>query len=145
MSKYNFTSRQLLFKELFVGTLIYAVVLGFFDDYWHLVYAESFSVLFFAAFVLEILTYLTLWSKKKIIASLKGREGWAVKVAMFFTVWFIMFISKFVFLWAIDGIFGDAVNIYGFVAILVLAVSVTVIHKLADYTFIALGKDVEKS
>ena len=37
----SFTSQQLLFKELFVGTLIYAVVLGFFDDHTSIVEARA--------------------------------------------------------------------------------------------------------
>ena len=45
----SFTARQLLFKELFVGTLIYAVVLGFFDDYTSIVEARSFSYVCLAA------------------------------------------------------------------------------------------------
>ena len=35
----SFSPRQLLFKELFVGTLVYAIVLGFFDDYTSIVEA----------------------------------------------------------------------------------------------------------
>lgn len=63
-----FNARQLLFKELFVGTLIYAVVLGLFDDYTDIVYITSFSFTLFAAVVLEILTYLAFLLKNQIIA-----------------------------------------------------------------------------
>ena len=139
MTASQFTTKQILFKELFVGTLIYSVVLGFFDDYWHLVDARSFSTIFMAAFVLEVLTYLILLLKKQIVIWLKDKEGAGYKFAMFFMVWLVMFLSKFVFLWAIDGVFGDAMTIYGFVAIFVLALTVTALHKLADYVFKSLG------
>jgi len=86
-----------------------------------------------------VLTYLILLLKKKIVMWLKDKEGKGYKFAMFFMVWLVMFLSKFVFLWAIDGVFGDAMTIYGFVAIFVLAVTVTALHKLADFTFKSLG------
>lgn len=139
MTKYNFTPSQLLFKELFVGTLIYAVVLGFMNDYTNLVDVVSFSTTFMAAFVLELLTYAVFFVKKRIVAWLTGRDGMAYKVLMFFMVWLVMFLSKFVFIWAIDWVFGDAITIDGFVGILVVAVVVTLVHKVADFVFVRLG------
>ena len=51
-----------------------------------------------------------------------------------------MFISKFVFIWAIDAVFGEYITIYGFFGIHLVVVCVTVVHKLADFIFIRLGK-----
>lgn len=134
-----FNSKQLLFKELFVGTLIYAVVLGFFNDYTTIVYAKSFSSLFFASIVLELLTYLVLLLKSRIVARLKDGSV-RHRLVMVFAVWFIMFVSKFVFIWAIDAVFGNYVNIQGFFGILWVVLSVTLIHKLADTIFMKLGE-----
>jgi len=145
MVKQLFTPSQLTFKELFVGTLIYAVVLGFFDDYTGIVDAKSFSSIFFAAIILQILTSLLFLLKKRIVAWLKDRKEIGYRILMFFMVWLVMFLSKFVFIWSIDAILGDNVNINGFFGVLILAVSVTVIHKLADYTFIRLGKTRQTS
>lgn len=139
MKKHSLTPAQLIFKELFVGTLIYAIVLGFFDDYTNLVTIVSFSTTFLAAFVLELLTYGAFTVKSSIVGWLKHKQGALYKALMFFMVWLVMFLSKFVFIWAIDGIFGDAITINGFFGILLLAATVTVIHKLADYVFIRLG------
>ena len=139
-SRVNFTSNQLMFKELFVGTLIYAVVLGFFNDYTSIVYANSFSTIFYAAIVLEVLTFLVFMLKNKIIAALKDRSGLVYRILTFFFVWVVMFVSKFVFVWAIDAVFGDTITIYGFFGILLVVVSVTVVHKLADFIFVRLGK-----
>jgi uncharacterized membrane protein YvlD (DUF360 family) len=135
----TFNSRQILFKEIFVGTLIYAVVLGFFNDYTSIVYAKSFSTIFLASVVLEILTYLAFVLKKKIVGWLKGRPGLQYRILTFFSVWLVMFLSKFVFIWAVDSIFGDYMNINGFFGILWIVLSVTIVHKLADYTFKKLG------
>lgn len=140
MTKENvFNSKQLLFKELFVGTLIYTVVLGFFNDYTSVVHAKSFSTIFLASIVLEILTYLTMLLKKRIMLWLKDKQGAVYRVLTFFCVWLVLFSSKFVFIWAIDVTFGDAMNINGFFGVLWVALSVTVVHKLADKIFKSLG------
>ena len=134
-----FTAPQLLFKELFVGTLIYAVVLGFFDDYTSIVEARSFSYIFMAAIVLEVLTCGAFVVKNAIVRNLRHRESRMSTALMAFGVWFVMFSSKFVFIWAIDVVFGDDVNINGFFGIFIVALVVTVMHRLADWVFIRLG------
>lgn len=141
----TFNAKQLLFKELFVGTLIYAVVLGFFNDYTSVVYAKSFSTIFLASVVLEILTYFTLLLKKRVVSWLKDKQGAGYRVLMFFCVWLVLFLSKFVFIWAIDVTFGDAMNVNGFFGILWVALSVTVVHKLADMVFKRLGDSTENA
>ena len=134
-----FSSKQLIFKELVVGTLIYALVLGFLNDYTPIVYAKSFSTIFFASVVLEILTYLTLVLKSKIIRALKNRTAILYKIITFFCVWFVLFISKFVFIWAIDAVFSEDISIHGFFGIMLVVAAVTIVHKLADMIFIKLG------
>jgi len=135
-----FTAKQLLFKEVFVGTLIYAVVLGFFNDYTPIVYAKSFSIIFYAAIVLELLTYLAFLLKNTIVSWLKNHQGWIYKVLLFFCVWLVLFLSKFIFIWVIDMVFGNDINIYGFFGIFTVVLCVTVIHKLPDTVFIKLGR-----
>ena len=61
-------------------------------------------------------------------------------MVMAFGVWFVMFASKFVFIWAIDAVFGDDVNINGFFGIFVIALVVTVLHRFADWVFVNLGR-----
>lgn len=135
----SFTPGQLLFKELFVGTLIYAVVLGFFDDYTSMVEATSFSYVFLAAIVLEALTCGAFALKDTIVGRLRHRNTRGAIALMAVGVWFVMFASKFVFIWAIDLVFGDDVDINGFFGILTVALVVTVVHRLADWVFVRLG------
>lgn len=137
--KHLFTPRQLLFQEIFIGTLIYITVLGFFDDYSSIVYAKSFSTIFFASLVLEILTYLAFQLKSLIIAWLKHREGRIYLILAFFFVWLVMFLSKFVFIWALDILLGSYININGFFGILLIVLCVTITHKLAYKIFNILG------
>jgi hypothetical protein len=134
------SSSQLLFKELFVGTLIYAVVLGFFDDYTSIVEARSFSYVFFAAVVLEALTCAALAVKDAIVGHLRPRGTRRSMVLTAFGVWLVMFSSKFVFIWAIDLVFGDDVTINGFFGVFAIALVVTSAHRLADLVFARLGE-----
>jgi hypothetical protein len=135
-----FTQKQLVFKELFVGTLIYAIVLGFLNDYTTVVRAKSFSTIFFSAIVLQILTMLAFKLKKFLVDWFKNKSGAAAKVGMFFSVWLVMFTSKFVFIGALDLIFASYIKVNGFFGILLVVVLVTSVHKLADYVFIKLGQ-----
>jgi hypothetical protein len=135
----SFNPRQLLFKELFVGTLIYTIVLGFFDDYTSIVEATSFSYVFLAAIVLEVLTCGAVALKDAIVGHLRHRGTRRATVVMAVGVWFVLFSSKFVFIWAIDLVFGEDVNINGFFGVFAVALVVTVAHRSADIVFVRLG------
>lgn len=135
----NFSSNQLLFQEIFIGTLIYATVLGFLNDYTSIVYAKSFSTIFFVSLTLEIMTYLAFQLKGQIVAWLKHRQGRVYRMLMFLCVWLVMFLSKFVFIWVLDLLFSSYISINGFFGILLVVLCVTVIHKLAYKIFNKLG------
>lgn len=129
------SSRQQLFLDMFVGTLIYAAVLGFFNDYTDILSTSSYSVTFALAFVMQILTFLTFRLKDVVAGWFKGRPGKAAKVGLVFGVWFVMFSSKFVFLAVIELIFNQDVVINGFVGLLIVIISMTVVQKLADLVY----------
>lgn len=135
------SAKQAAFKELFVGTLIYAVTLGFFNDYTSIVDATSFSYLFMAAFILEILTYLTFRLKDMVTTGLHARGYGERKAVIILSLWFILFISKFVFVWSIDLLLGDSVTIYGFFGIFAVVVTVTILHKSASLLYDRLGNN----
>jgi hypothetical protein len=83
--------------------------------------------------------------KDAIVQHLRGRDSRAATALMAFGVWFVMFASKFVFIWAIDLMFGEDVNISGFFGILVIALIVTVVHRIADQVFLRLGPPASAS
>lgn len=133
------TKEQQTYRELFVGTLIYAVVLGFLNDYTNIVYAKSFSYIFFASLVLEILTYFTFVLKSVVLKRLRNSKYGHHKTLAVFIIWLILFVSKFVFVEIIDLLFGNDVNIHGFFGILLVVASVTIIHRVAEDIFRRLG------
>lgn len=135
----KFNTKQLWFQELFIGTLIYVLVLGLCNDYTSFVQAKSFSTILFASIVLEILTFLAFQLKNTIIAWLRDKQAVIYRLLIFFCVWMVMFVSKFVFIIALDLLFGSYITIEGFFGILFVVVSVTAIHKLAYKVFYSLG------
>lgn len=133
------SSKQELFREMVLGILVYSVVLGFFNDYTDILHTGTYSTTFFVAIVMQILTYVTFWLKKLVIKHFKGREDSKYKIALIFGVWLIMFLSKFVFLAVIDFIFGDAVEISGFVGLVLIIVIMTVSKKFIDIAYAKLA------
>jgi len=131
--------QQLFFREMVLGTLVYAVVLGFFNDYTTILSTSSYSITFLVAIVMQLLTYLTLLLKKKVANHFKQKNGTFSKVALILSVWLILFLSKFIFLAVIDFIFGQYVQISGFVGLLAIILTMTIAKQLIDYVFNALA------
>lgn len=126
---------QSIFRQMVVGILIYSVVLGFFNDYTEILSTTSYSITFFMAIVMQILTYLTFQLKGAVINHFKDKEGSKYKAAMVFIVWLIMFLSKFVFLEVIDVIFGTSVEISGFIGLVLIIVTMVAADKLIDVVY----------
>lgn len=127
------SKKQQLFSDMLSGTLLYSVVLGFFNDYTDILSTKSYSTTFLAALVMQILTYLTFALKDVIKNKFKGKEGNKYKIALGFSLWLVLFLSKFVFLAVIDFVFGSAVTIRGFFGLMGMIVCMTVAAKLLEY------------
>jgi len=142
MQKANQTEspKQQLFRDMVLGTLVYSVVLGFFEDYTDIVNTWSYSTTFFVAVVMQILTYITFWLKSLVVKYFKGKEGKIYQAALVFGVWLILFLSKFVFLAVIDIIFGSSVEISGFIGLIIIIVTMTVSKYLIDLLYAKLAE-----
>lgn len=125
------TSKQQIFRSMVLGVLLYSVVLGFFNDYTNIFSASSYSTTFGVAVVMQLLTYATFVAKDRIVRRLK-QKGSTSKIAVAFSVWLLMFLSKFVFLGAIDLIFAQEVEISGFVGLILIIASLTIAQTLVE-------------
>jgi hypothetical protein len=137
-------SRQRLFRAMFVGVLLYSVVLGFFNDYTDILHTGSYSVTFSVAIVMQILTYLTFAAKDQVVRFFRRRGGPQHKVGIAFGVWLVMFLSKFVFLAAIAVVFRGEVEISGFFGLLLIIACMTIAQKLVDLAYNRLGDTTGK-
>jgi hypothetical protein len=135
----KFSHKQQVFREMVLGTLVYAVVLGFFNDYTDILDTKSYSTTFLVAIVMQILTYSTLFLKKGVASKFKSKPRKWNKAGLVASVWLVLFLSKFVFLAAIDFIFGENVEISGFVGLMAIILTMTVAKELIDYIFDKLG------
>lgn len=132
--------RQALFREMVFGTLVYAVVLGFFNDYTNILSTRSYSTTFLVALVMQVLTCLTLRFKKSFASWLQQQMKAPRNAGFWFGSWLVLFSSKFVFLWVIELVFGGAVEISGFVGLLVIIITMTVVKESLDYVFVQLAE-----
>lgn len=136
----SMSPRQALFREMVFGTLVYAVVLGFFNDYTNILSTRSYSTTFLVALVMQILTYLTFRSKKQFANWVQSMTKAPKNAGYWFGSWLVLFGSKFVFLWVIELVFGSAVEVSGFVGLLVIIITMTVVKESLDYVFVRLGE-----
>lgn len=123
---------------MLIGILLYSVVLGFFNDYTSILHTGTYSVTFAVAIVMQILTYLTFKFKDKVVIWFKHHNNTQSKYGLIFSIWLIMFVSKFVFLAVIDFLFSE-VEISGFVGLLIIIATMTVAQKALGYTYQKLG------
>jgi hypothetical protein len=79
---------------------------------------------------MQLLTFATFWLKDRVVGWFRRSDGSTNKVGLGLSVWLIMFLSKFVFLAVIDVIFGENVEISGFVGLLLMIICLTLVQKL---------------
>ena len=139
IDKKNSNNKQVLFRNMLVGILLYSVVLGFFNDYTDILHTGTYSTTFLMAIVMQILTYLTYMAKDKFVDWLNNRKNLKSKVLLVFGVWLIIFLSKFIFLWVIEFVFRGTVEISGFFGLLLMVVILTVAQKLVEIIYCKLG------
>ena len=128
---------------MFVGILLYSVVLGFFNDYTTILHTGTYSVTFAVAVVMQVLTYLTFMAKDRVVHWFRRKKGLKYKYGLVFSVWLVMFLSKFIFLAVIDFLFSD-VEISGFVGLIVIIVTMTLAQTAVEWTYQKLGRDTSQ-
>ena len=131
----SFTRRQQIFMRYVLAILIDLTVLNLLNQYWDLVYIETFTISLLAAILIQVLMQASL-KLEHIVAErfFKDRVGKMAKVQRVVTAWFIIFISKLVIIHAITLFFGNSVvfsgPIHGVVAFIVSVVIMIAIEQI---------------
>lgn len=141
-NKLNQTIRQEIFIQMVIGTLIYSVVFGFFSDYTNLVHTNSYSITFIAALLMQLLVYPTFKLKSLIARWFRKKNTKARKVGLVFTIWAILFVSKFIFLEVLNVVLGDYIEI-GFIGIILVIICSTILTKLTQIIYTKLGNKTQ--
>jgi L-asparagine transporter-like permease len=125
-------SKQKSYHDIILGILLYSVVLGFFNDYTNIINTGTYSITFAVAVVMEILTYVTLLFKEFVVRKFKSIDGHKYRVVMYFSVWMVLFFSKFVFLEVIAIVFRNEVKISGFIGLLIIVLCLVIAEKIVN-------------
>ena len=140
----SYSLKQLLFLKYTLVVLIDLAVLGLFNQYWDLVFIETFTIAIFTAMLLQLLMQIAI--KIEHIAAdyfFGGKTGTRIKVMRGVSAWAIIFVSKLVILEAISLSFGDSVvfsgPIHGLVSFLTVVIVIIIAEQAVMWIYRSLG------
>ena len=142
---YTVTSRQRRFASFMTDVLIYVVVLNLFVEYVDAIVIDSFTISVFTAVVLKLLLDIILAFEHRVSEFFKKWDHAVSNVLRVLSVWLILFSSKFLILEVIDIVFGDHVELGGFLSVIFLVIAMMVAREVFARIYQALGKDESAS
>lgn len=135
--------KQQIFLKYLTWTLVDLMVLNFFAEYWDKVTITSFGVSLFIAMVLQALLKMTISLEHRISHYMKSNEKLNKRMLHIFSTWFVLFASKFVMLWVLQLLFGDAIVFagayHGVVAFIVVVITILAVEFLVTRLYDALA------
>jgi len=145
----SFTRKQLLFLKYTLIVLIDLVVLGLFNQYWSLVFIETFTIAMFTAMLLQLLMQIALKIEHLAADYFFGdKTGTHIKVMRGVSAWAIIFVSKLVILKALSLAFGDSVvfsgPIHGVVSFLTVVIVIIIAEQGVMWIYRFLGNSESK-
>ena len=139
----SFTRRQQLFLRYTYMVLVDLTVLNLFNEYWDLVYIESFSISLLTAILLQVLLKASIALEHYAAKLFENMSGVKAKLFRALTTWLILFVSKLVILQAISYTFGDNVTfsgpVHGLVAFIIVIVAIIAAEQLLFFIYRSLG------
>lgn len=138
-SHITITSRQHFFVRYFSFILIDLTVLNLFDEFWDLVQIPLFSISLLTALLMQIMLKVTILIEHKVSHYFDSRKK-SRKVLKYFSLWLVLFGSKFVILWAIDLAFGDQVLFLGAYHGIVSFIVVVMVMLLAEALIVKFNR-----
>lgn len=141
---HSFNPKQLLFLKYTLMVLIDLVVLGFFNQYWDLVFIETFTIAVLTAMLLQLLMQAAIKVEHMAADYLfGGKSGKDIKVMRGVSAWAIIFVSKLVILKALSLSFGDSVvfsgPVHGVVSFIVVVMAIIIAEQVVLWIYRSLG------
>ena len=134
------TPKQRLFADWMTAVLVYTVILNLFVEHSDAFVIDSFTISVLTAIVLKAFLGIILRLEHRVATFFRAREGTFFRVFGVFLTFSILFLSKFVILEAIDIIFGDHVEISGFIPLVALIITMLVADLLVHRIYERLGR-----
>ena len=134
------TQAQHVFMDWMSAVLVYTVVLNLFVEHSSAFVIDSFTISVLTAVVLKALLVVILRFEHRISGFFKAREGRVFRILGVISMFAVLFLSKFVILEVIDIIFGEHVEIKGFIPIVALILSLLIAEELLHRAYARLGE-----
>lgn len=126
-----------------VDILVYLVILGAFTQLFPRVISETFLLALLTAILLKVVLELVLWAKKSTLDRARAARTPLGRVVGTLTLLLLMSASKFLVLELTALVFGDAVQLGGFLP--VTALILTLMLARAGTRYVLLPRDREPS
>ncbi len=141
-------TRQRLYIRYYVAITADLIVLGLLSQFWDRVQISGFTSGLIAAILLQLLLQVTLLIEHAASQPFVNKTSWQAKGGRIFVAWLILFSSKFVMLWTIGLVLGDAIHFYGALhgafPFIITVICMILAEELAFRTFAALESPVEQ-
>ena len=131
--------KQLQFADWMTAILLYTIILNLFVEYAAAVIIDSFTISIFTAIVLKALLDIILRLEHRVSAYFGAREGTVNRVLQIVLTFAILFLSKFVILEVIDIIFGEHVELGGFITLVAMIITMLVSERVVHLIYGRLG------
>jgi hypothetical protein len=141
----SITEQQQRFASYTTDVLVFIVVLNLFVEYSESVVIDSFSISIMTAVVLKVLLDLVVAAEHRVSAFFARRDRPLSKLFRVLSLWLVLFGSKFVILEVIDVVFGQHVELGGFLLVVALIVAMMVARQVFARMNDALGSRAEAS
>jgi hypothetical protein len=137
----SITRAQWLFTSWTKDVLIYTIVLNLFVEYVDAIVIDSFTISILTAILLKALLDIILGLEHRVADYFQQRSGPISKILRIGSTWLILFLSKFVILETVDIVFGDHVELGGFITVLALVLVMMVAREIVQQIYVSLGRD----
>ena len=139
----SFSKRQQLFFRYSFFILIDLTVLNLFNQYWDMVFIESFSISLLTALLLQVLLQVTIAIEHRVAKLFADKPGIKPKILRGLSAWTIIFASKLVILEAINILFGSSVvfsgPIHGLVAFILVVTGIIATEQTFSWIYRSLA------
>ncbi|MGI9648075.1 MAG: hypothetical protein ACR2OI_06115 [Acidimicrobiia bacterium] len=133
------TDGQRVFASFTADVLVYVVVLNLFVEHSDAIVIDSFSISILTAILLKLLLDLIVSAEHWVSDFFKRRHRPITRVLRVFSVWLILFLSKFLILEVVDLVFGEHVELGGFILVAILVIVMMVARQALESIYRALG------
>ncbi|MGD8464242.1 MAG: hypothetical protein PVI09_10300 [Anaerolineae bacterium] len=140
LAEISITRAQWLFTSWTKDVLIYTIVLNLFVEYVDAIVIDSFTISMLTAILLKALLDVILGLEHRVADYFQQRSGPISKILRIVSTWLILFLSKFVILEVVDVVFGDHVELGGFLSVLSLVLVMMITREIVQRIYVSLGR-----